>query len=76
AVLIERLETAQANLSVHDARRAVEEGVTALRKRGVMHKTGNRLRVRERSVLRYYARTIQHLLAPSSSSPADAADRT
>jgi glycerol-3-phosphate O-acyltransferase len=76
ATLIERLEATQANLSVYDARRAVEEGVAALRKRGVMHKTGNRLRVRERSVLRYYARTIQHLLPSSSPSPADTADRT
>ena len=38
-------------------------------------KTGNRLRVRERSVLRYYARTIQHLLPPSST-PAAVTDRT
>ena len=71
--LIDALAATQANLAVHDAKRAVEEGVAALRKRGIIHKTGNKLRVRERSVLRYYARTIQHLL-PSPA--AAAADRT
>jgi hypothetical protein len=33
--------------------------------RNIVHvERGGRFRVRERTVLRYYARTIQHLLAP------------
>ncbi len=36
-----------------------------LANRGIIHiERGVRYRVRERTVLRYYARTIQHLLAP------------
>jgi len=62
--LIEALDAAGANLAVRDPKKASEEGAAALRKRGVIHKMGNRLRVRERSVLRYYARTIQHVLPP------------
>ena len=36
-----------------------------LAERNIIHlERGGRYRVRERTVLRYYARTIQHLLAP------------
>jgi glycerol-3-phosphate O-acyltransferase len=72
--VLERLELNRANLAVRDPKHAVDEGVRALIKRGVIHKTGNRLRVRDRLVLRYYARTIQHLLAEPA--PLPAADRT
>ena len=38
-------------------------GAAALTDRDVLHfERGGRFRVRERTVLRYYARTIQHLL--------------
>jgi glycerol-3-phosphate O-acyltransferase len=69
--LIANLARTGANLAIHDPIRAVDEGVTALRKRGILHTVGTRLRVRERTVLRYYARTIQHLLTPATAAPAD-----
>lgn len=67
APLVERLRESGANLAVVDAEQAVDEGVAALVKRRIIRREGSRLRVRERSMLRYYARTIQHLLQPSSS---------
>ena len=44
-------------------REAVDDGAPMLAERNIMHvERGGRYRVRERTVLRYYARTIQHLL--------------
>jgi glycerol-3-phosphate O-acyltransferase len=61
-LLMAELRAAQANLGVASARQAVEEGLEQLGTRGVLLlEPGGRIRVRERSVLRYYARTIQHL---------------
>jgi glycerol-3-phosphate O-acyltransferase len=51
-----------ANLAVTDGRQAVDEGLERLSDRGVLVLDRGRLRVRDRIVLRYYARTIQHLL--------------
>ncbi len=51
-----------ANLAVKTGRQAVEEGIERLTERGVLVEERQRLRVRDRHVLRYYARTIQHLL--------------
>ena len=51
-----------ANVSVKSGRQAVEEGVDRLIERGVLVEERHRLRIRDRLVLRYYARTIQHLL--------------
>jgi glycerol-3-phosphate O-acyltransferase len=63
--LIEVMRQANANLAVHTGRDAVELGTAMLADRGVIHvERGGRYRVRERTVLRYYARTIQHLLVP------------
>jgi 1-acyl-sn-glycerol-3-phosphate acyltransferase len=63
--LIEVMRQANANLSVHTGRDAVESGAAMLADRGVIHvERGGRYRVRERTVLRYYARTVQHLLVP------------
>ena len=54
-----------ANLGVQSGREAVEVGAPALADRNIIYlERGGRFRVRERTVLRYYARTIQHLLAP------------
>jgi glycerol-3-phosphate O-acyltransferase len=52
----------RANVSVRNGRQAVDEGVERLSERGVLVEERHRLRVRDRLVLRYYARTIQHLL--------------
>ena len=46
------------------AAQAVEEGAELLADRNIIHvERGGRFRVRDRIVLRYYARTIEHLLA-------------
>jgi glycerol-3-phosphate O-acyltransferase len=63
--LIEALAHANANLAVRSGREAVEIGAPMLEARNIIHvERGGRFRVRERTVLRYYARTIQHLLVP------------
>jgi glycerol-3-phosphate O-acyltransferase len=51
-----------ANLAVASGREAVDDGLELLAERGVLVLEGQRIRVRDRVVLRYYARTIQHLL--------------
>lgn len=60
--LLPGLAAAGANLAVRSGRQAVEEGAELLIGRGVLVSDRQRLRVRDRLVLRYYARTIQHLL--------------
>ena len=61
--LIETLQAAGANLGVDDGRQAVDEGIEPLAARNIIFvERGGRVRVRERTVLRYYARTLQHLL--------------
>jgi glycerol-3-phosphate O-acyltransferase len=63
--LIEALAVQHANLGVTSGRNAVEEAAEPLETRGIIVAERGRFRVRERSVLRYYARTIEHLLATS-----------
>jgi hypothetical protein len=63
AELIEALQAAGANMGVEDGRQAVEEAAGPLEARNIIVvERGGRFRVRERTVLRYYARTLQHLL--------------
>jgi 1-acyl-sn-glycerol-3-phosphate acyltransferase len=63
--IIAVLAQAGANLSVRSGREAVEAAAPMLSARNIIHvERGGRFRVRERTVLRYYARTIQHLLVP------------
>jgi len=59
-----KLAEAGANLSVRTARQAALEGVSALVARDVLVEEGQTLRVRDRLTLRYYARSIEHLLTP------------
>jgi hypothetical protein len=54
-----------ANLGVRTGREAVDDGVERLVERGILVAERQRVRVRDRVTLRYYARTIQHLLAPA-----------
>lgn len=61
--LIEELSAKRANLGVTSGREAVELAAEPLETRGIVVLERGRFRVRERSVLRYYARTIEHLLA-------------
>jgi glycerol-3-phosphate O-acyltransferase len=63
--IIDALRPSNANLAVQNGRDAVEAGGQMLADRNIIHlERGGRYRVRERTVLRYYARTIQHLLVP------------
>jgi hypothetical protein len=62
--LLAVLSAEHANLAVRSGRQAVDEGADLLVERGVLVAERQRLRVRDRMVLRYYARTIQHLLLP------------
>jgi 1-acyl-sn-glycerol-3-phosphate acyltransferase len=63
--LIEELAARRANLAVASGRQAVDEAAPLLETRGVVVLEQGRFRVRDRNVLRYYARTIEHLLAPT-----------
>jgi glycerol-3-phosphate O-acyltransferase len=62
---IDELGARQANLAVTTGRDAVEEAAEPLETRGIIVVERGRFRVRDRSVLRYYARTIEHLLVPA-----------
>jgi glycerol-3-phosphate O-acyltransferase len=61
--LLEELAARHANLGVTSGREAVEAAAEPLETRGIVVAERGRFRVRERVVLRYYARTIEHLLA-------------
>jgi glycerol-3-phosphate O-acyltransferase len=60
--LIEELAARHANLGVASGRDAVAEAAEPLETRGVVVSERGTFRVRDRNVLRYYARTIEHLL--------------
>ena len=60
--LIVILRAGGARLDVETGREAVDAATEPLATRGILVVEGNRYRVRERTVLRYYARTIEHLL--------------
>ena len=60
--LIEVLRLADANLDVQTGREAVDIATEPMVTRGILVVEGDRYRVRQRAVLGYYARTIEHLL--------------
>jgi hypothetical protein len=62
---LEELSARHANLAVASGRQAVEEAAEPLETRGIVVLERGRFRVRERNVLRFYARSIEHLLATS-----------
>jgi len=64
--VIETLRAVGANLGVESGRQAVEQAVEPLEARGIIVLDSGRFRVRDRNVLRYYARTIEHLLTSGS----------
>jgi hypothetical protein len=62
--IVEAVRAAGGNLGVTSGRQAIEEGAEPLAARNIIHvERGGRFRVRERTVLRYYARGLQHLLS-------------
>jgi glycerol-3-phosphate O-acyltransferase len=60
--LLAELAARRANLGVASGREAVALAAEALEPRGVVVSDHGTFRVRDRNVLRYYARTIEHLL--------------
>jgi glycerol-3-phosphate O-acyltransferase len=68
--IIDAAAEAGGNLAVTSGREAVEQAADPLEARNIIHvERGGRFRVRERTVLRYYARTLEHLLPGSRRSP-------
>ena len=64
--VVEALRAGGANMGVTTGRQAVEEAAESLEARGIIVYDRGRLRVRDRNVLRYYARGIEHLLMSGS----------
>lgn len=69
--LIGRLAAGGANMYTTHASRAVDEALELFEERGVLHEEHGRVRVRDRFVLRYYARQLKHLIG-SRDAAADA----
>ena len=68
--VIETVAAAGANMGVRSGQEAVEAAAELLAARNIIHiERGGRFRIRERTVLRYYARTIQHLLPGGRRAP-------
>jgi glycerol-3-phosphate O-acyltransferase len=68
--VIDTVAAAGGNLSVTSGREAVERAAEPLETRNVvLVERSGRFRVRERTVLRYYARTLNHLLAAPRRTP-------
>ena len=68
--MIETIAAAGGNMGVRSGREAIDLAADALVARNIIHiERGGRFRIRERTVLRYYARTIQHLLSGGRRAP-------
>jgi 1-acyl-sn-glycerol-3-phosphate acyltransferase len=65
--ILDTLRAAGANLGVHSGAEALDAALEPLEDRGIVVVEQARVRVRERNVLRYYARTLDHLLQSPSS---------
>ncbi len=66
ADVVEALAAGGANLAVTDGAAAVDAAMAPLEARGILVVEGERIRVRDRNALRYYARSLDHLLASPS----------
>ena len=64
--LLDTLRSNSANLGVASGGEAIEAALEPLEARGIIVVERGRVRVRDRNVLRYYARTLDHLLASPS----------
>ncbi|MBY0493582.1 MAG: 1-acyl-sn-glycerol-3-phosphate acyltransferase [Cyanobacteria bacterium] len=65
--VLETLRSVNANLSVSSAEEVLDAATEPLATRNIIVVEHGRYRVRERNVLRYYARSLSHLLSPPSS---------
>jgi 1-acyl-sn-glycerol-3-phosphate acyltransferase len=66
AAIIDTLASGGANLGVTNGAQAVDAAMEPLEARGILVIEGSRVRVRDRNALRYYARSLDHLLASPS----------
>lgn len=64
--VLDTLRTRGANLGVHSGAEAADTAIALLEARGIVVVEDGRVRVRNRNVLRYYGRTLDHLLASPS----------
>ena len=64
AAILDTLRATGANLGVQSADEVIETATEPLATRGIIAVEGDVYRVRERHVLRYYGRSLQHLLTP------------
>ena len=64
--VLDTLRSNSANLGVVSGDEAIEAALEPLEARGIIVVERGRVRVRDRNVLRYYARTLDHLLASPS----------
>ena len=64
--IIDALRSTGANLAVTTGAEALDAALEPLEARGIVLVDRGRVRVRDRNVLRYYARTLEHLLASPS----------
>jgi glycerol-3-phosphate O-acyltransferase len=65
--MLDTLRATGANVAVRSGEEAVELAAEPFEARGILVIDHGRFRVRERHVLRYYARSIEHLLMPGGS---------
>jgi glycerol-3-phosphate O-acyltransferase len=65
--ILDTLRATGANVSSRNGEEAVEAAAEPFVARGILVRERGRFRVRERNVLRYYARTIEHLVTPGGS---------
>jgi glycerol-3-phosphate O-acyltransferase len=65
--VLDTLRSVNANLSVKTADEVLEQATEPLATRNIIVLEQGRYRVRERNVLRYYARSLAHLLSPPGS---------
>jgi glycerol-3-phosphate O-acyltransferase len=63
--ILDTLSATGANMGVHTAHEVLAAATEPLETRGIIVVEQGRYRVRERNVLRYYARSLQHLLTPA-----------
>jgi glycerol-3-phosphate O-acyltransferase len=64
--VIDTLRSVGANMGVSSGAEAADGALELLEARGIVVVESNRIRVRDRNVLRYYGRTLDHLLASPS----------
>jgi len=63
-VMLDGLRAKGANLAVHSGAEAIAAAAEPLEYRGIIAREDGVFRVRDRTVLKYYARSIDHLLPP------------